>query len=253
MFVDARSGERPDRPCWETGLMTEQQPRDLAGVRTTYDQGRLLEADLADAPLAQFRAWLDDAVNAAFAGLAEPSAMVVATADADGDPSARTMLLKAVDARGFAFYTNLQSRKGRDPTENPRASLVFPWHPMLRQVVVLGDVEPVDADEARQYFLSRPYGSRLGHWASAQSAVIASREVLKARYAELAAAFPDTGRADDVPVPESWAGFLVRPRSLEFWQGRPSRLHDRLRYVRIGDTPAALDDPAAWRVERLSP
>jgi len=233
--------------------VTEQRSRDLAGVRTTYDRGRLLESDLAPAPLAQFTAWFDDAVAAEFSGLAEPSSMVVSTADADGEPSSRLMLLKAVDPRGFAFYSNLQSRKGRDLAANPRASLLFPWHPMQRQVLVVGDVERVAQDEAAAYFTSRPYGSRLGSWASAQSQVIASREVLKARYAELAAAFPDTGSPHDVPVPDSWAGFLVRPRTVEFWQGRPSRLHDRLRFVRVGDTVAALDDASAWRVERLSP
>ena len=233
--------------------MTEQQPHDLAGVRRSYDAGRLLESDLAATPLAQFQTWFDDAAAAQFAGLAEPSSMILATADADGDPSARIVLLKGVDARGFAFYTNLQSRKGRDLAANPRASLVFPWHPMQRQVVVIGEVEEIGRDEARAYFSSRPHGSRLGAWASAQSSVIASREVLKARYAELAAAFPDTGRDDDVPLPDAWGGFVVRPRSVEFWQGRPSRLHDRLRFVRVGDGPVALDDPTAWSIERLSP
>ena len=252
MFTGARSVARDRSRCWETREVTDS-PQDLAGVRRSYDQGRLLEADLAATPLAQFTGWFDDAVAADMGGLAEPSAMVLATADADGDPSARTVLLKAVDARGFAFYCNRQSRKGRDLAANPRASLVFPWHPMLRQVIVVGDVERIDDDEAAAYWISRPYGSRLGHWASAQSSVIASREVLKARYAELAAAFPDTGSADDVPVPESWAGYVVRPRSIEFWQGRPSRLHDRLRFVRVGDGPALLDDASAWRVERLSP
>ena len=237
----------------ETRLVTDPSSRDLAGVRRTYDAGRLLEADLATTPLAQFTAWFDDVVAAEFGGLSEPSAMVLSTADASGDPSSRTVLLKSVGADGFVFYSNLQSRKGRDLAANPRASLLFPWHPMTRQVIVVGDVEQVPRDEAAAYFSSRPYGSRLGAWASAQSSVIASREVLKARYAELAAAFPDTGRDDDVPLPDAWGGYLVRPRTVEFWQGRPSRLHDRLRFARVGADPARLDDASAWRVERLSP
>ncbi len=224
--------------------------RDLAGMRTSYDEGRLLEVDLASTPYAQFHAWMADTVAA---GLAEPNAMVLATSDADGVPSARTVLLKAVDSRGFAFYTNLQSRKGGALAANPRASLVFPWHPMMRQVVVVGDVVEVSREEAREYFSSRPYGSRLGAWASAQSTVISSREVLKARYAELAAAFPDTGSGADVPLPQGWGGYVVVPRTVEFWQGRPSRLHDRLRFARTDEAAAALDDPSAWHVERLSP
>jgi pyridoxamine 5'-phosphate oxidase len=128
--------------------VTVPEPHDLAAIRTTYESGRLLEADLAATPLAQFAAWMADAMAAEFAGLAEPSSMVLATADADGEPSARTILLKGVDARGFAFYTNLQSRKGRALAANPRASLVFPWYPMQRQVIVLGDVEQVGRDEA---------------------------------------------------------------------------------------------------------
>ncbi len=223
---------------------------DLASMREVYDRGRLLESDLADSPYAQFTAWLAD-VSAA--GLPEPNAMVLATADARGVPSGRTVLLKAADARGFVFYTNLQSRKGRALAENPHASLVFPWFAISRQVVVIGDVEAVPRDEARAYFGSRPYASRLGAWASAQSMAIASRDVLKAKYAELASAFPDTGSADDVPLPDAWGGFVVRPVSVEFWQGRPSRLHDRLRFVRATVGPAAMDESASWTVERLSP
>lgn len=229
--------------------MSEHRP-DVAGMRTSYDEGRLLEHELAADPATQFHRWMHAAVESQ---IAEPNAMVLATVDADGTPSARTVLLKAVDARGFAFFTNLQSRKARALVANPRASLAFPWHQVMRQVVVVGDVGQVSRDEAREYFGSRPYGSRLGAWASAQSSVIASREVLKARYAELAAAFPDTGSATDVPLPDAWGGFVVRPVSVEFWQGRPSRLHDRLRFVRVGTDPAALDDSSAWRVERLSP
>jgi pyridoxamine 5'-phosphate oxidase len=242
------------RGCQSGGVSTEgtgDSGHDLAGMRTSYDIGRLVEGDLAATPYAQFHAWMSDTVAA---GLAEPNAMVLATSDADGVPSARTVLLKAVDPRGFSFYTNLASRKGRALADNPQASLVFPWHPMMRQVVVVGDVEQVSRDEARTYFSSRPYGSRLGAWASVQSTVIASREVLKAKYAELASVFPDTGSADDVPLPDGWGGFVVAPRTVEFWQGRPSRLHDRLRFVRVDAAgSAALDDPTAWRTERLSP
>ena len=224
----------------------------LADVRTSYEAGSLREQDLAATPLEQFSRWFDDARSAGFAGTAEPSAMVLSTADADGVPTSRTVLLKSVDATGFTFFTNLASTKGRALRENPVASLLFPWHPMQRQVVVVGDVDEVPREDAAAYFATRPYGSRLGAWASAQSSVIASREVLKARYAELAAAFPDTGSADDVPLPDAWGGYVVRPRPIEFWQGRPSRLHDRLRFVRTADD-ALLDDATAWRVERLSP
>jgi pyridoxamine 5'-phosphate oxidase len=226
-----------------------EQPPQVSDLRVNYDDGRLLESEIAGTPLAQFSRWFDQALAAQ---VTEPNAMVVATSDADGVPSARTVLLKGVDARGFVFYTNYQSRKGQALTQNPRASAVFPWYPLSRQIVVVGDVERVSRDEAAEYFSSRPYGSRLGAWASEQSSVISSREVLKARYAELAAAFPDAGRSDDVPLPDFWGGFLIRPVSIEFWQGRPSRLHDRLRFVRTGPD-AVLDDARAWRIERLSP
>jgi pyridoxamine 5'-phosphate oxidase len=223
----------------------------LHEMRIHYAEGRLLEADLAPAPLGQLTAWLADAVAS---GIPEPNAMVLATVDATGTPSARTVLLKGVDGRGLSFFTNLGSRKARAIAENPQVSLVLPWHAMMRQVVVVGRADLLDRDEVASYFVSRPYGSRLGAWASEQSSVIASREVLKARYAELAAAFPDTGSPDDVPVPDGWGGYVVRPTSVEFWQGRPSRLHDRLRYLAVDGAPgAALDDAAGWRTERLSP
>ena len=233
--------------CDNQGV-TEQPPR-VSDLRRNYDDGRLLESDIAANPLDQFSRWFDDAIAAS---IVEPNAMVVATSDADGIPSARTVLLKSIDQRGFVFYTNHQSRKGRALADNPRASLVFPWYPLSRQIIVVGVVTSVSRAEAADYFSSRPYGSRLGAWASEQSSIISSRDVLKARYAELAAAFPDSGSADDVPLPDFWGGFLVRPVSVEFWQGRPSRLHDRLRFVRAHDE-ALLDDAAAWTTERLSP
>jgi pyridoxamine 5'-phosphate oxidase len=211
---------------------------DPAVLRRSYERGALVEGEVADDPYVQFGRWLGDAVAA---GLPEPNAMVLATADAAGTVSARTVLLKGVDGRGFAFYTNLESRKGRDLVANPQASLVFPWHPMERQVVVCGGVVPIAADEVKAYFDSRPYGSRIGAWASPQSQEVASREELDARYAELAARFPETG---EVPVPPHWGGFRVVPDTVDLWAGRPSRLHDRLRYRRSGE---------GWSLVRLAP
>lgn len=225
----------------------------LAQMRQSYTSGRLRETDLAAHPAGQFAGWLAEAEAA---GLPEPNAMVLATAQPGEEgavPSARTVLLKHVDARGFVLFTNLGSRKGREATTNPWASLVFPWFAMLRQVVVVGTVEQVSRAESASYFSSRPYSSRLGAWASAQSTVIASREVLTARYAELAAAFPDRGRPDDVPLPDFWGGLVVRPVTVEFWQGRVSRLHDRLRFRSRDGASTALDEATGWLVERLSP
>ena len=222
----------------------EDAPRRLADLRVSYDAGTLDEGDLASTPLAQFTAWFDEV---AAAGLPEVNAMVVATADAEGVPSARTVLLKEADARGFAFYTNLSSRKSRAIAENPRASLVFPWFAVHRQVVVVGDVVPVPRDEARTYFDSRPVSSRWGAWASRQSEVIDGRVPLEARLDEVRTRF-----GEEVPLPDFWGGWIVQPATVEFWQGRTSRLHDRLRFRALA--PAArTDDAAAWTVERLSP
>jgi len=208
----------------------------LAQMRRSYRGEPLNESDLAADWLTQLRRWLDEALRA---GLPEPNAMVLATAGADGVPSARTVLLKEADERGLAFFTNLGSRKGRELAENPRAALVFPWHPMQRQVVIDGLVEPVATEEADAYFASRPRGSRLGAVASPQSRPIADRDDVERRYAELDAAHPD-----EVPRPEWWGGLRVVPDAVEFWQGRPDRLHDRLRFRR---------EAPGWVTERLAP
>jgi pyridoxamine 5'-phosphate oxidase len=219
------------------------EQHDLRAMRLTYDRGTLVEADLAADPLSQFRRWFADAVDE---GITEPNAMVLSTVSAEGIPSARTVLLKEADARGFAFFTNLRSRKGRDLEVTRRAACVFPWLPLHRQVVITGTTVEVPRDEAAAYFTSRPHGSQLGAWASRQSEVIEDRAVLEERHAELLERFPS-----EVPLPDFWGGWIVVPESVEFWQGRDSRLHDRLRFRRIGG--GGLDDAGSWAVERLSP
>ncbi|MET8305194.1 pyridoxamine 5'-phosphate oxidase [Micromonospora sp. NPDC005173] len=214
----------------------------------------LTEADLAADWHTQFDRWFADAV--AF-GLPEPNAMVVGTADAAGRPSGRTVLLKGYDPDGFVFFTNHLSRKGVEASANPYASLVFPWFPMQRQVLVTGRITPVDRAAVESYFASRPRGSQLGAWASPQSQVVPDRAALEERYRAAAERFADEAV---IPTPPHWGGLRVRPESVEFWQGRAGRLHDRLRFRRTDDGPPGDGPPdgpgtegESWTVERLAP
>jgi pyridoxamine 5'-phosphate oxidase len=209
----------------------------LAAMRREYASAGLAEADARADPIAQFQRWFDDARRAE---VHEPNAMTLATVDADGRPAARMVLLKGVDARGLAFYTNRDSRKAKEMSVNPRAALVFWWGPIQRQVRFEGEIEAVAAAEADAYFASRPKGSQLAAWASAQSSVIPDRAALEAEERRHRERFGD----GDVPRPPFWGGYRLVPAVVEFWHGRESRLHDRLRYTRTQD---------GWRIERLAP
>ena len=210
----------------------------LPDLRVAYGLGSLDEVDLAPTWLEQFERWLDEAFASE---MQEPNAMVLATASADGVPRARTVLLRGVDVRGLRFHTNYESRKGRDLTANPRAAAVFLWRPQQRQVQVEGEVRRLGADESDAYFASRPRGARIGAPASPQSRAIASRAELE----RLAVEHERRFAGEEVPRPEHWGGYVLAPDRVEFWQGRPDRLHDRLSYRRA--------DAGAWVVERLAP
>ncbi|MBF6986777.1 MULTISPECIES: pyridoxamine 5'-phosphate oxidase [Cupriavidus] len=209
----------------------------LADLRRTYVLGSLSETDVAPDPMSQFKRWFDEAVTAK---LPEPNAMTLATVGADGQPSARIVLLKGIDDRGFTFFTNYESRKGLDLAANPRAALLFHWVQLERQVRVEGIVEKVADDESDAYFASRPLGSRVGAWASEQSREVPGRDVLEQRELEYRSKF-----GDNPPRPPHWGGYRLVPTAMEFWQGRPSRLHDRIAY--------RVQPGGAWQIVRLSP
>ena len=211
----------------------------IANLRRDYSLAGLSEQDLAADPVAQFQKWFQQALAAE---IAEPNAMVLATVAPSGQPSTRVVLLKAVDARGFSFFTNYESRKGRELAGNARASLTFPWIALERQICITGSISKLSREESDAYFKLRPRASRLGAWASPkQSEVVADRAVLETRMKQLEAQNP----GEDVPLPPYWGGYVLAPVEIEFWQGRPSRLHDRLRYARQPD--------GSWKIEGLSP
>lgn len=210
----------------------------LEQMRRQYGIGKLRRADLRADPFAQFDVWFGQAVEA---GLHEPNAMSLATAGADGRPLLRTVLLKGLDARGFVFFTNLESRKARQIAENPAVSLLFPWIALERQVIVTGMASRLGTAEALGYFLKRPRDSQLAAWASKQSSPISSRQVLEMEWEHLKRKFG----AGEIPLPSFWGGYRVAVQTIEFWQGGPNRLHDRFQYTRQAD--------GAWLIERLAP
>jgi pyridoxamine 5'-phosphate oxidase len=209
----------------------------IHNLRRDYDREPLVESDLDPDPVKQFRVWFEDA---RLSGIPEPNAMTLGTSDRFGNVSCRTVLLKAYDERGFVFFTNYGSRKAHQIAANPRAAVLFPWVALARQVEIAGEVEKISAAESLAYFMSRPFGSRLGAWVSDQSSVISSRQILQAKFDELKRRFA----GGEVPKPEGWGGFRIVPERIEFWQGGQDRLHDRLLYTK---------SDGVWTISRLAP
>jgi pyridoxamine 5'-phosphate oxidase len=218
--------------------MDETPPSELTGLRHEYDAHGLRRADLHSNPFKQFGAWFAAALAA---DIRDVNAMTLATATPDGKASARIVLLKGFDERGFAFFTNYDSEKGRHLETNPHAALAFYWVKLERQVRISGPVEKTSREDSAAYFHSRPPGSRLGAWASKQSEVIDSRQILDARLEQMVERF----EGGEIPLPPHWGGYRVKPDQIEFWQGRPNRLHDRFRYSRRAD--------GTWQIDRLAP
>jgi pyridoxamine 5'-phosphate oxidase len=213
---------------------------DLASLRMDYQKHSLDVSDVDPNPFAQFHLWFREARAAE---IVEPNAMTLATADASGQPSSRTVLLKGLDDRGFTFFTNYSSRKGNDLAANPRASLTILWRELERQVNIAGPIERCSREESAAYFAQRPHGSRIGAHASQQSSPVPSRSWLEERFAALSQQWPD---GSPIPLPDSWGGYRLIPTSIEFWQGRPSRMHDRILYQRTSPS-------SPWSIHRLSP
>jgi pyridoxamine 5'-phosphate oxidase len=205
-------------------------------LRISYEQGELNESDVNHNPIQQFNIWFQEAIANL---VSEPNAMVLATANKNGEPSARNVLLKSADEKGFIFFSNKQSDKAKDLTENPQATLLFSWLSQHRQVIVKGKVSEISREESNEYFQTRPYGSRISAWVSNQSQVIKNREVLEQKVKEFMDKYPE-----EVPMPDFWGGYILKPESVEFWQGRPSRLHDRIRFTKKENS---------WIIERISP
>ena len=210
----------------------------VENLRNEYKGEYLDVSNVNSSPFIQFEKWFQQAVDSE---IEDPNAMIVATADTTGMPSTRTVLLKAYDTNGFVFYTNYKSKKAIELAENPKIALLFPWFPLSRQLIIQGETEKVSKLESLKYFISRPFGSKLGAWVSHQSQIVSSRNILEMKLREMKEKF----RNGEVPLPDNWGGFRVRPVFFEFWQGQPNRLHDRIVYSLQGD--------GIWKIERIAP